>query len=431
MIRALLFWSVFFLLAVSGAYASYGEFELFDRAYEFYLSYQPEKAAETFRTFLREFPESSAKDAALFWLGKCLIRTNVEEAKKVFSELKRQFPESPMIPYVNREVESLAHPESRRDTDANKNEKVPEAVKAESARENGQKEAERKMQLLEGQLARAAEEKDRLGVLLEEEKRKAETVRATMTELEKRDPKDAPKYRKLLVTIKDKEYTAEQVLDFMATSSLAMSKGGIREIPWRNGSLFEDFINEQILYDEARRQNVAADAKKQKELAEKFRLTAEEAEYLGRYLAISDLVDGEISNMPEERVVESLTVRYTEKDKQEKVVLANELQTQAKSGRSLEEISRTFPEKTRFSVVGFQEMQGWIKERIELLQDGEVSVVWTKDGYMILRPTVKKASYRPFEETRPVRNDEIRAFVREWVEELKKEMKGIGVLRAE
>ena len=53
-------------LATINTYAAQQELDLFDRGYEFYLSYQPEKAVETFQIFLNEFPDSSAKDAALF-----------------------------------------------------------------------------------------------------------------------------------------------------------------------------------------------------------------------------------------------------------------------------------------------------------------------------------------------------------------------------
>jgi len=440
-------------LAPSGAYASQGEFELFDRGYEYYGAYEPGKAVETFRMFLKEFPESSARDAAMFWLGKSLIQTgSVEEAKKVFSELKQQCPESPLIPYVDRETEDPGNQENRRRADKDKRERASEAVRPETVRNSELKEAERKIHLLEGELAEAVREQNRLGALLEEEKKRTSDMRTTVSGTEKkdagsgsqsasreekqrkaegRDRKDVPEYERLVITIKDRKYTTEQIADFMINSSAVMAKGGIREILWRNGSLVEDFINEQILYDEAKRENVAVDTGKQQELAEKLRLSAAEAEYLKRYLSICYLIDRKVGNLPEERVVESLTVRYTERDKQDKVVLANELQEQAKAGRSFEEIYNMFPDKTRFSTVGFQELQGWIKERIELLRDGEVSVVWTKDGYMILRPVLKKASYKPFEDIRTGRKDEIRAFLREWTEELRKETRDISIVKSE
>jgi hypothetical protein len=473
MARSVVFVSTLFL-TVPGAYASHGEFELFDKGYEYYLSYQPERAVETFRAFLRDFPESSAKDAAMFWLGKSFVQIrSVEEAKRVFSELKQQCPGSPLIPYVDREIEDLAKPENLRKADTKSSGKVPETGRPETDPGGGLKEAEKKIHILEGQLAAAADEKNRLGALLEDEKKKTADMRATMTEVERKGAefrnlmakgedtqkkgaaemeqsrtettkgkersgtelyaiqKDSPQAQRLIVTIKEKKYTGEEVIDFMINSSTAMTKAGVREILWRSGSLFEDFISEQILFDEAKGQNVVVDAKQLEELAEKVRLTPAEAEYLRRYLAISYLIDGKIRNMPEDRVVESLTVRYTERDKQEKVELANELQAQAKAGRSFEEIFRAFPNKMQLSTVGFEELQGWIKERIELLPDGEVSVVWTKDGYMILRPALKKASYRPFEEIRPGRKNEIRAFVRDWIDELRREIKEIGVAKVE
>ncbi len=450
------------LSALSGAYASQGEFELFDRGYEYYLAYQPEKATEAFRTFLKDYPESSAKDGAIFWLGKSLIQTgSVEEAKKVFSELKQQCPESPFIRFAEREMETLGNPEKRKGADVRKDEKAPEMVKGGPVGEGGLREAEKKILLLDTQLTKTIGERDRLGALLEKEKKKAEDMQATIVELEKKeselradkkgdearsgeavgkkprpetDRKDLESRTKAeapVVVIGDRRYTAGQIGDFMMSSSSAMTRMGIREVPWRNGVLIEDFINEQILYDEAKRQTISVDAKREGDLARKFGLAAGEAEYLGRFLAISDLIDRKIRTMPDARVVESLTVGYTGKDKQEKVELANELQTQAKAGRSFEEISRMFPDKTRLSTVGFDELQGWIKERIELLHDGEISMVWTKDGYMIMKPVMRKAAYKPFEETRPGRRNEIRAFVKEWIDGLKKGAGRISIEKAE
>ncbi len=442
----LLFVAVFFS-AVSGAHASQGEFELFDRGYEYYLAYQPEKATEAFRTFLSDYPESSAKDGAIFWLAKSLIQTgSVEEAKKVFSELKQQCPESPFIPFAEREMEALRNPEGRQRTEIRNNERAPETVKREPVGEGGLREAEKKIVLLDAQLTKTVGERDRLGVLLEKEKKRAEEMQATIAGLEKKeaelraskgsvepvsgdaggkktgrqDLESRVKAEAPVIVMGDRRYSAGQIGDFMMNSSAAMTRMGVREVPWRNGILIDDFINEEILSDEAKRQNISVDAKKEEDLARKFGLTAKETEYLGRYLAISDLIDRKIRTMPDTRVVESLTVRYTEKDRQDKIELANELQSQAKAGKSFEEIARKFPDKTQLSTVGFDELQGWIKERIELLHDGEISVVWTKDGYMILKPVMRNAAYKPFEDISPGRKDEIRAFVKEWIDGLKK-----------
>jgi cell division protein FtsN len=96
------------LLVHAGAEASSREFQLFDHAYDAYLSYQPEKAVEEFRLFLQEFPDSSAKDAALFWLARSLLQIkSIGEAKKTFAYLEEQFPESPFIRYIPKQPETI------------------------------------------------------------------------------------------------------------------------------------------------------------------------------------------------------------------------------------------------------------------------------------------------------------------------------------
>ncbi len=473
------------LFQVSEPSAS-GEFELFDKGYEYYLSYQPEMAADTLNKFLLEFPRSSARDAALFWLGKSLIQVkSFDEARKVFAGLKQKFPESPFLPHVERELSDLgnAPPPKRPGTGH-------EPERGDALREPRQADSEKNVRLTEQPLGKTLEEQKKLGVLLEEEQKKTADMKMRMTELEKkeaeskallaraedeqkrftaemerdrkqlrdererldaerRNMRQAPggesregkqeeeghnaplKYKTPAVKINGEKYTTLQVIEFMHNASLAVAKVGIREVVWRNGNLFEDFVNEQILYDEALRVKVSADAGKVNELAGKFKLTGDEAEYLRRYLSISDLINRKIRSVPEERVVESLTVHYTDGDKQGKVTLVTELQGQARAGKTFEEIAAAFPDKVRFSVTGFQEIQGWIKDRIELLKDGEISVVWTKDGYMILKTVMKRPSYRPFEDVRPGEKNEIRAFVTAWIEELRKEIKEIEIVPAQ
>jgi cell division septation protein DedD len=101
---------IYVLLFGATAEASVREVQLFDQAYYSYLSYRPEKAVEEFRTFLDEFPNSSAKDAALFWLAKSLLQVkSIHEAKKTFAYIKEQFPESPFICYVAKELETIGN----------------------------------------------------------------------------------------------------------------------------------------------------------------------------------------------------------------------------------------------------------------------------------------------------------------------------------
>ena len=85
--------------------AALREDELFEKAYENYLSYHPEKALEYFNIFLEDFPDSSAKDAALFWKAKSLMQLKqTDEALKILYDLKRTLPYSPFVPYIEKEL---------------------------------------------------------------------------------------------------------------------------------------------------------------------------------------------------------------------------------------------------------------------------------------------------------------------------------------
>jgi hypothetical protein len=155
-------------LSIINTYASQQELDLFNRGYEFYLSYQPEKAVETFRIFLNDFPNSSVKDAALFWLGRSLIiLSSFEEAKRVFDELKQQIPDSPFMVYVDKELEMI-------NASGTEHKTMTGITKADSeihVLKNDTVEAERT-------LLEATEERDKLRLQLEEEKKKNEELKA-------------------------------------------------------------------------------------------------------------------------------------------------------------------------------------------------------------------------------------------------------------
>ena len=85
------------------------ETEMFNAGYEYLFSFKPEKAAETFRAFLKEFPESSARDAAMFWLGKTLVSLkSYAEAEQTFRTIKQEFPESPFVSFIDNALEEIA-----------------------------------------------------------------------------------------------------------------------------------------------------------------------------------------------------------------------------------------------------------------------------------------------------------------------------------
>jgi hypothetical protein len=166
-------------LATINTYASQQELDLFDRGYEFYLSYQPEKAVETFQIFLNEFPDSSVKDAALFWLGRSFVKLSLfEEAKRVFDELKQQIPDSPFMAYVDKELELMntAGTENRTMTCITKVDSEIQVPKKDTVQ------AERT-------LLATTEERDKLRLLLEEEKKKNKElkVKADRFDIELKD----------------------------------------------------------------------------------------------------------------------------------------------------------------------------------------------------------------------------------------------------
>lgn len=97
---------IFFI--VSGSVSASQESELFEEAYSYYLSYNPNKALELFNAFLKEFPLSSATDSVLFWKAKALIQLNkTSEAKEIFKKIKELYPESYFYNFAQKELENL------------------------------------------------------------------------------------------------------------------------------------------------------------------------------------------------------------------------------------------------------------------------------------------------------------------------------------
>lgn len=105
------------ILSIGAANASYEELDSFDEGYEYYLSYQPEKAIESFHMFLGEFPESSARDAVLFWLGRSFsMLKRYDDAKLAFLSIRQAMPDSPFLTYANTELATLPDHPPEKDT---------------------------------------------------------------------------------------------------------------------------------------------------------------------------------------------------------------------------------------------------------------------------------------------------------------------------
>jgi len=169
--------SAFFLPAVEAAPLS-KESQLFDKGYKHVQSQQPEKAVETFNSFLKTFPNSSSRDAAMYWLGKSMVQVkSFGEAKKVFSEIAKQFPESPFVPHLEKELQALDIHLGivKVDTTAEIKNLVENAIKAINELQLKLTEAEKKVAPLEAALATAVAEKEKLQLQLDDEKKKLDS----------------------------------------------------------------------------------------------------------------------------------------------------------------------------------------------------------------------------------------------------------------
>jgi len=362
------------------AHASYREFQLFDRAYLSYLSYQPEKAVEEFRLFLAEFPDSSAKDAALFWLAKSLLQIkSMEEAKKTFADIKEQNPESPFNRYATKEMETIGN------------------LIDEQSSVKGLKDAQAGQKLFDA---------DKPQKMYDTERENTDVLQRRLRELEQREK-------------------------YIINSAVVLDRIGIHDVLWRTSNIFEDIENEQILYEQATGLNITADSAQQRELIGMYKLNEEQADYLNRYLVICEFLTTKMNDMTDERIVESLTVKYKtiiykEDGTFDTLMLASELQTYARNGMSLEDIHALYPDATKFASVREQDLEGGMKEKISYFQNDETGVFWTEDGFMIIRLiSQNKLPCDPGEFKQSQAKNRIRTFITELKGQRKREKNAI------
>ncbi|MEW6053380.1 MAG: tetratricopeptide repeat protein [Nitrospirota bacterium] len=387
---------VFMMLAAADAQAAMNEYALFDKGYNAYLSYMPEKAVEEFRTFLKEFPKSSAADAAMYWLGKSLLRLNsADEAKNVFSALQQQFPKSPFIAYAAREIAQIGRP---KDPGTHGVVSADDMKKEKDIADEKLLETERQIKLMEEEILNAAEERENLRALLEGEKKQSEELRSEITGY-------------------------ETIISYMVNSSFVLTKLGVREVLWRTGNILDDYINENILYETARTLGISEDAKYQQDMIDTHKFTRQQAEYLARFLAISSLINTKLREMPEDitedRVIEMLDVRYEQTDKYTKIMLSERLIKMAKSGTSFQDVHQSYPDVAKFSFRRFHELEKTIRDRIQNLGIGDIEIIWSEDGYVIAKPIVRTPDFHPDSEVLPETKKRIKALIGELLREKK------------
>lgn len=358
-------WIVCMLFLAERAEASYREFQLFDHAYHCYLSYQPEQAIEQFKEFLAEFPDSSAKDAALFWLAKSFLQVqSIGEAKKTFSDIQQTFPESPFLRYVKKEMVSIGS-----SGDVHHSMKI----RGKTEERNGS----------EGNL---------------------ELTDILLKRIEKLEQKEK----------------------YIVNSSVVLNSLGIDDVPWRSNNIIDDIENEEMLYQEATRLNTTADKSLLSTLAEMHRYNDEQADYLNRYLVICRFLTTVLHDVSDERNVEVLTVDYktitgTEKSAFDTFVLASELQTYARNGIFLGDIHALYPGETKYERVRMSELEGRIQEKISDIQDDGTGVFWTEKGFLIIRVIFPNFLCYPIEYSQLPDKNTIRTFIKGLAGERKRE----------
>jgi hypothetical protein len=606
---------IFLILTTVHSYASCREYDLLQKGYESYLSYQPGRAAEEFRTFLQEFPRSSARDAALFWLGKSLMQSNsTYEAGQVFAELKRQFPDSPFVafivmpsevaeseklftrgetepvsqqvtskdsadirqsepagktddaitgqsmrtdtaaspetpaekeaaagPYPSESIQRISEPQApiKSETDVRstgdqgpvlsetetkpiggmiaKGEEPgatqPEVIKTESVEPEMKEPALQKSEGIESaaelppyvalpeiapldatpepesvkapetvSITKAGEQEtaspqsevssgqapDIMKKVEVPQGKESEVTGPIVKEPEVKEPAPSQEYQRTgdetkkqaveeskevssaeeqaqsesagpvmpkeeaPITGNDMRRDDEQVKtgtpslqgtsesDTMTSARTTLNKIGIQgAILWSTGDRDQDFIDEQVLYNEAVKQNLPADEDELNGLRERYTLGIEEVDYLKRFLLICKLIDKKVKEIPGDKIVEVISVRYKDAGQREHPELAAELQALANKGVPFEDIGISYPDVVHFRTFEFQELPEWIQERIQGLPDYEVGVIWSEEGYMILKPVMHMYSYDPFEGLSSEKREKITAYIRSWIAELK------------
>ena len=281
----------------------------------------------------------------------------------------------------------------------------------------------------------AVEERDRLKIALHEEKKTAE-LRSELSAIKGQPTKhqqsieDRPppplQAASPTVLIMNREYSLSQIIDYQSTALLLFRRLGIKDIVWRMNNPLDDFITEELLVEASRKANMTIDTKKQKEIIERHKLSPAEAAYLDRVMIIGRYIDFHYRDMPSEQWIEVLSVDYKPGDAASKTVSAAELQKAARGGSSFQEISNNYPDRVRFFRLTPQEFSSRFKDNSPILQklnfiNQEVAVMWSKRGYLLIKPVSGRALFNAFEDLEPEKKKRLQAFLAQRISELRKE----------
>ena len=498
---------LFMLVLLSAtSMAAFQEDDLFEKAYEYYLSYHPEKALEYFDIFLYSFPDSSAKDAVFFWKAKSLMQLKrTDEAIKIFSSIKNEFPESPFITFIEKELSAFksdSYASRNYDLPAEKetitNEAGLTALEEESKKERNRmagltgkgdkadmlakelRESEETKKKLQKQVAQYNEqislrEKEK-ETLLAKLKDTEESVKNSAASLQKvREDYASAKRAHDLVSAREKyiiseitlmkdmikqyeipivklgenQFSLKQILDDYRVSSEVMKKIKANNI-WRHDNPYNDFIIEQALLIRANKSGIKEDRDLYNSLLVKYSLNEGEKGYLVRYLTIHNLV---IKKLPEivsddnyirryyeinkeryfinttKKQIKMLSLNYSQKDEQEKILVALNFHREVASGKTFESVYKSNSNVLSLDTVDVSKLSEFIQDRIDGMKDGEISsVISHGNKFVILQVQFTKPGYRSYEAVYKEIQEKIyddqtlqANLLQEWFDELRKE----------
>lgn len=260
---------------------------------------------------------------------------------------------------------------------------------------NRSREYEVRIKELEKEVEEGA--RDRLGLKEELKKREEELSRlkSDKKELESLLTSLKTKARHKYIVIGNERFSLEDISSYMFKSQLLMSKIGIRNVPWRGGDLNEDFINEQLLYEEAKKLDLE-ESRGYEDLNRGFSLSEEEVEYLNRFKIISNLIIHELKRLPPERSGEAVVLRYSDKDRYEKAEMVADLQNRIKSGLSIKEAIGLYHD-TEYKTLTDRDIIELFGDLSNHFSDNEVAGTFNRERFMVVRIKIKPLWYSPFE----------------------------------
>jgi hypothetical protein len=218
--------------------------------------------------------------------------------------------------------------------------------------------------------------------------------------------KDKIKEGVRFITIGKERFSRDYISSYMFRSQILFGKLGIRDIPWRRGDLYNDFINEQVLYDEAK--NI--EKKDLRDLKGILLQNKDEIEYLKRFNLISYLLNQELKKLSPEISAEAILFPYSDENAAKVVNIQNEV----KSGLSIREIVKSYPgaEYRILSESDIHELFGDLSNR---LSDGEVVSTFNKERFMVIQIKEKPVEYRPFDPPSQIVDKRLREYISKWI----------------